>query len=54
MKATVFLPICAPVQVIASDLDRLEADIKSGDLAFIAAARAALAEGYTIYYNSWW
>jgi len=65
---------CVPVQLTASDLDRLEADIRSGDLpdttgfffgdsdgtetagdlAFIAAARVALAEGYTIYYNSWW
>lgn len=25
-----------------------------GDLAFIAAAREALAEGYTVYYDSWW
>lgn len=65
---------CVPMQLTASDLDRLEAGLKSGDLpdttgfffgdsdgtqaegdlAFIAAARAALAEGYTIHYNSWW
>lgn len=65
---------CVPVQLTAEDLDRLEADIRNGDLpdttgfffgdsdgtetagdlAFIAAARAAMAEGYTIFYNSWW
>ena len=65
---------CVPVQITAEDLDRLEADIISGDLpdttgfffgnsdgseteddlAFITAAREALAEGYTVYYDSWW
>ena len=65
---------CVPVQINAEDLDRLEADIRSGDLpdttgfffgnsdgseteddlAFITAAREALAEGYTVYYDSWW
>ena len=27
---------------------------KEGDLEFIAAARKAIADGYLIYYTSWW
>ena len=27
---------------------------RDDDLAFIAKARAAMAEGFTVYYDSWW
>lgn len=30
------------------------AEDKEGDLEFIAAARKAIADGYLIYYTSWW
>lgn len=29
-------------------------DEYDGDLAFIAKARKAIAEGYTVFYDSWW
>ncbi len=65
---------CITLTLTAEDLDRLEADIRAGnlpptagfffgesdgsenedDLAFIAKARAALAEGKTVFYDSWW
>lgn len=65
---------CVPVVLTAADLDRLEADLRAGDLpstcgfffgatdgsategdlAFIAKARAAIADGATVYYDSWW
>jgi hypothetical protein len=65
---------CVPVVLTTADLDRLEADIKTGDLpatngfffgesdgnesnddlAFVAKARAAIAEGMTVFYDSWW
>ena len=65
---------CAAVQLTAADLDRLEEDVRNGDLphtggfffgasdgseqeddlAFIARARAALAEGLVVFYTSWW
>ncbi len=65
---------CEPVVLTTTDLDRLEADIRAGnlpptsgfffgasdgseqddDLAFVAKARAAIAEGKTVYYDSWW
>ena len=65
---------CAPVVLAPADLDRLEADIRAGnlphtagfffgktdgsetadDLTFIAKARAAIANGKTVFYDSWW
>lgn len=65
---------CVNVQLTETDLDRLEADIRSGglphttgfffgesdgsevedDLAFVAKARAAIAEGKNVFYTSWW
>ena len=27
---------------------------REGDLAFVEKARAAISEGYTVYYDSWW
>lgn len=65
---------CIALKLTAEDLDRLEADVRAGnlpetcgfffgasdgsenedDLAFIAKARAAIAEGRTVFYDSWW
>lgn len=65
---------CIPLILTAEDIDRLEADVRAGnlpdtsgfffgasngsenedDLAFIAKARAAIAEGKTVFYDSWW
>ena len=65
---------CVPVELTADDLNRLEADIRAGnlpqtsgfffgssdgteiadDLAFVAKAREAIAQGNTVYYDSWW
>lgn len=65
---------CVNLQLTAEDLDRLEADIRAGnlpptsgfffgasdgtehadDLAFVEKARAALADGMTVFYTSWW
>ncbi|MCA0211023.1 phosphoglycerate kinase [Sphingopyxis indica] len=65
---------CVPVELTADDLNRLEADIRAGnlpqtsgfffgssdgteiadDLAFVAKAREAIAQGKTVYYDSWW
>ena len=65
---------CTPVLLTPADLDRLEADIRAGnlpttsgfffgetdgseqddDLTFIAKARAAIAAGSTVFYDSWW
>lgn len=65
---------CTPVLLDAIDLDRLEADIRAGnlppttgfffgqtdgsetddDLQFIVKARAAIASGRTVFYDSWW
>ena len=65
---------CVPVELTADDLNRLETDIRAGnlpqtsgfffgssdgteiadDLAFVAKARAAIAQGNTVYYDSWW
>ena len=65
---------CVPVELTDDDLNRLEADIRAGnlpqtsgfffgssdgteiadDLAFVAKAREAIAQGKTVYYDSWW
>ncbi len=65
---------CVALALTESDLDRLEADIRAGnlpptegfffgasdgsesddDLAFIAKARKAIKDGFTVYYDSWW
>ena len=65
---------CTPVLLTIAYLDRLEADIRAGnlpptsgfffgetdgsetddDLAFITKARAAIADGKTVFYDSWW
>ena len=65
---------CTTLALTSEDLDRLEADIKAGelpetagfffgesdgseaegDLAFIAKTREAIAEGFTVFYDSWW
>ena len=65
---------CTPVLLTIADLDRLEADIRAGnlpptsgfffgetdgsetndDLEFIAKARGAIANGKTVFYDSWW
>lgn len=67
---------CVPVLLTAEDLDKLEADVKAGqllhiegflfgnnppndesvvqDLSFIEKARKALADGKTVFYDSWW
>ena len=65
---------CVPVVLTLEDLDKLEADLKSGELPyttgfffgetrpdeleidfqFIAKAREAIAEGLTVFYDSWW
>ena len=63
-----------PVRLTLDDLDRLETDIREGnlpctggfffgesdgtevedDLEFVALARAAIRDGDTVYYSSWW
>jgi hypothetical protein len=58
-----------PVRLTAEDLDRLEADIESGELyrgehsldsakdndrQFLDDARAALEQGLTVIYYNWW
>lgn len=65
---------CTPVLLTVADLDRLESDVRAGnlphtsgfffgetdgsesadDLAFIAKARAAIAAGKSVFYDSWW
>ncbi|TPE62595.1 phosphoglycerate kinase [Sandaracinobacter neustonicus] len=65
---------CTPVLLTIEDLDRLEADVRAGnlpptsgfffgetdgsetndDLEFIAKARGAIADGKTVFYDSWW
>lgn len=65
---------CIPIQLTLEDIDRLEEDIRAGnlpetfgpffretdgteqqgDLEFVARARAAIADGLAVIYDSWW
>jgi hypothetical protein len=55
-KISPALRATAPLKtaIISSPFTTNDGTETAGDLAFVAAARAAMTEGYTIFYNSWW